>query len=118
VVAPVFWFAILGLPGLLVLQAINTADSMIGHLTPRQSRFRLAAARLDDLVNLPASRLAGGLIALAAAACQRQRRARLSDHDRGRGETTARPNAGWPEAAWRVRWASRWRDRGAIAALW
>ena len=66
VVAPALWFALLGLPGMLAYKAINTADSMIGHMSPRYERFGWAAARLDDLVNLPASRLAGCLIALAA----------------------------------------------------
>jgi adenosylcobinamide-phosphate synthase len=66
VVAPALWFALLGLPGMLAYKAINTADSMIGHKSLRYERFGWAAARLDDLVNLPASRLAGCLIALAA----------------------------------------------------
>ncbi len=57
VVAPVFWLAIAGLPGAALYKAINTADSMIGHRTPRHEAFGWAAARLDDLVNLPASRL-------------------------------------------------------------
>jgi adenosylcobinamide-phosphate synthase len=59
VVAPAFWFALLGLPGCIAYKAINTADSMIGHLSPRHRDFGWAAARLDDLVNLPASRMAG-----------------------------------------------------------
>ena len=75
VVAPAIWFLLLGLPGLLAYKAINTADSMIGHLTPRHQDFGWAAARLDDLVNLPASRLAGALIALAAPAVGGQHRA-------------------------------------------
>ena len=57
IVAPVFWMAIGGLPGAALYKAINTADSMIGHRTPRYAAFGFAAARLDDLVNLPASRL-------------------------------------------------------------
>jgi adenosylcobinamide-phosphate synthase len=99
VAAPVFWFAVLGLPGLVAYKAINTADSMIGHRTPRHEAFGWAAARLDDLVNLPASRLTGLLFALAAslmpngstknALCAMRRDAR-----RHRS-----PNAGWPESA-------------------
>src|SRR3984957_3362909 len=61
IVAPVFWMALLGLPGGAAYKAINTADSMIGHRTPRHEAFGFAAARLDDLVNLPASRLAAAL---------------------------------------------------------
>jgi adenosylcobinamide-phosphate synthase len=98
VVAPVFWFAVLGLPGLFAYKAINTADSMIGHLNLRHEAFGWAAARLDDLVNLPASRLSGALIALASP---------LGGGKIGGAFTTMladagkhrSPNAGWPEAA-------------------
>ena len=98
VVAPVFWFLVLGLPGLAAYKAINTADSMIGHRTPRHEAFGWAAARLDDLVNLPASRLTAGLFAAAAFFCKGSpasaMRAVFRDANRHRS-----PNAGWPEAA-------------------
>src|SRR5689334_889404 len=58
-VAPAFWLALLGLPGIVLYKAINTADSMIGHKSPRYLNFGWAAARLDDLVNLPGARLTG-----------------------------------------------------------
>src|ERR1700754_284648 len=66
VVAPVFWLALLGLPGLLAYKAINTADSMIGHRSERFEAFGWAAARLDDAVNLVPARLAGVLLAFVA----------------------------------------------------
>ncbi len=66
-VAPLLWCALFGLPGMVFYKAVNTADSMIGHRTPRHGGFGWASARLDDLVNLPASRLAAVWIALAAA---------------------------------------------------
>jgi adenosylcobinamide-phosphate synthase len=66
VVAPVFWLVVGGLPGAVLYKAINTADSMIGHRTPRYASFGWAAARLDDLVNLPASRLTALLLVAAA----------------------------------------------------
>jgi adenosylcobinamide-phosphate synthase len=66
VVAPALWIAILGLCGGMLYKAINTADSMIGHVTPRHADFGFAAAKLDDLVNWPAARLAAMWIALAA----------------------------------------------------
>lgn len=98
VVAPALWFALLGLPGLFAYKAINTADSMIGHRTPRHGDFGWAAARLDDLVNIPASRLAGALLALAAPLAGGQVvpafKTMLNDAGRHRS-----PNAGWPEAA-------------------
>ena len=98
VVAPAFWFALLGLPGLVAYKAINTADSMIGHRTPRHEAFGWAAARLDDAVNLIPARLSGALVALAGAAAGgrpvRALRVMVRDARRHRS-----PNAGWPEAA-------------------
>jgi adenosylcobinamide-phosphate synthase len=99
VVAPVFWLVIAGLPGAALYKAINTADSMIGHRTPRYAEFGWAAARLDDLVNLPASRLTALLLVAAAAlssknAAQPAWRAVLRDAPKHRS-----PNAGYPEAA-------------------
>ena len=66
VVAPVFWTALGGLTGGALYKAVNTADSMIGHKDERYAAFGWAAARLDDLVNLPASRLAALWLVLAA----------------------------------------------------
>lgn len=99
IVAPVLWYALLGLPGIVAYKAINTADSMIGHKSERYIYFGWAAARLDDLINLPASRLTGLLFAAAAA---------WNDKERGRIAVQAMwrdapkhqsPNAGWPESA-------------------
>jgi adenosylcobinamide-phosphate synthase len=98
VVAPAFWFAIFGLPGLFAYKAINTADSMIGHLTDHHRAFGWAAARLDDLVNLPASRLAGFFLALAAPAIGSSAGEALRTMTRDAGKHRS-PNAGWPEAA-------------------
>jgi adenosylcobinamide-phosphate synthase len=99
VVAPAFWMSVAGLPGAAIYKAINTADSMIGHRTPRHADFGIAAARLDDLVNLPASRLAAVLIVAAAWFADRTSAAnawravqRDAPHHRS-------PNAGYPEAA-------------------
>jgi adenosylcobinamide-phosphate synthase len=65
-VAPLWWGAIGGVPGLLAYRGINTLDAMIGHRSPRYNRFGWAAARLDDVVNYPAARLTGLLVAVAA----------------------------------------------------
>src|SRR6266508_791209 len=99
VVAPVVWMIIGGLPGAAIYKAINTADSMIGHRTPRYQAYGWAAARLDDLVNLPASRLSALLIIAAAAITKGasgsaawQAVQRDAAHHRS-------PNAGYPEAA-------------------
>jgi len=66
IVAPAIWLGC-GLPGIAAYKAINTADSMIGHRTPRHLAFGWASARLDDLVNLPASRLTALLLVASAA---------------------------------------------------
>lgn len=99
IVAPAFWLGVGGLPGGALYKAINTADSMIGHKSPRHLAFGWASARLDDLVNLPASRLTA-LLLLAAAALDRQADAgaawRAVRRDARRHRS---PNAGWPEAA-------------------
>jgi adenosylcobinamide-phosphate synthase len=95
IVAPALWMALLGLPGALAYKAISTADSMIGHRTPRCEAFGWAAARLDDLANLPASRLSAGLLALAAGR-QAPQAVQAALRDAG-GHLS--PNAGWPEAA-------------------
>ncbi|HEY5203690.1 MAG TPA: adenosylcobinamide-phosphate synthase CbiB [Roseiarcus sp.] len=99
VVAPILWTALGGLVGGALYKAINTADSMIGHQDERYKAFGWAAARLDDLVNLPASRLAALWLILAAtltprASARNAVHAVLRDAARHRS-----PNAGWPEAA-------------------
>lgn len=98
VVAPALWCLLFGLPGLVAYKAINTADSMIGHKTERHRAFGWAAARLDDLVNLPASRLSGLVIAAAAAATGRSARGALAAMQADASKH-ASPNAGWPESA-------------------
>ncbi|HEY1073941.1 MAG TPA: adenosylcobinamide-phosphate synthase CbiB [Brevundimonas sp.] len=91
VVAPVFWFVVGGLPGLFAYKAVNTADSMIGHMEPRWRAFGWAAARADDVMNWIPARIAGALIALGG-----WQGGRIMWRDAGKH---ASPNAGWPEAA-------------------
>ena len=94
VVAPLFWGALLGLPGIAAYKALNTLDSMIGHRTPRHADFGRASAIADDLANWLPARITGGLIALLS-----ERRAeawRVMRRDALRHRS---PNAGWPEAA-------------------
>ncbi|MBB2961322.1 adenosylcobinamide-phosphate synthase CbiB [Methylobacterium sp. R2-1] len=99
IVAPAFWIGAGGLTGGALYKAINTADSMVGHRTPRYEAYGWASARFDDLVNLPASRLTA-LLLIAAAALSRDVSAagawRAIRRDAGRHRS---PNAGWPEAA-------------------
>src|SRR6478736_8851124 len=95
VVAPLVWGALLGTPGLLAYRAANTLDAMVGHRSARYERFGWAAARLDDLLNLPGSRLTAALAVL------------LGDNHRASWMTWRRdagahpsPNAGPVEAAY------------------
>ncbi|WP_425066287.1 adenosylcobinamide-phosphate synthase CbiB [Reyranella sp.] len=99
VVAPLFWMAAAGLPGAIAYKAINTADSMIGHKSDRHHAFGWAAARLDDLVNLPASRLAALWLVLAAALLPAASPAGAWRTVRRDARLHESPNAGWPESA-------------------
>jgi adenosylcobinamide-phosphate synthase len=99
VVAPVFWYVVLGLPGLLAYKAINTMDSMIGYRTPRHEAFGRAAARADDVANWVPARMAGRLIALAAYALPAFDGKRAFQVMFKDARQHASPNAGWPEAA-------------------
>jgi len=99
VVAPLLWLIVGGLPGCALYKAVNTADSMIGHRSERYLAFGWAAAKLDDLINLPASRLSALWLVAAArvtpgADWRRAALSALTDAPRHRS-----PNAGWPEAA-------------------
>ena len=99
VVAPAFWIGVGGLAGGAIYKAVNTADSMVGHLTPRHAAFGWAAARLDDVLNLPASRFAA-LLLVGAAALLPGTDARAAWRAVWRDARHHRsPNAGWPEAA-------------------
>ena len=99
VVAPAFWYLLLGLPGLLAYKAINTMDSMIGHRSPRHHAFGRPAARLDDAVNWVPARIAGGLISLAALVVPSARPGRALRTMVRDAPRHSSPNAGWPEAA-------------------
>ena len=93
VVAPAFWFAVLGLPGIVAYKFINTADSMIGYRNDRFRDFGWATAKLDDIVNYVPARLSAALIAIAHG---RWSAFRVMKDDAPRHRS---PNAGWPEAA-------------------
>jgi adenosylcobinamide-phosphate synthase len=123
VVAPLFWAAAAGLPGLLIYRAINTLDAMIGHRSPRYLRFGWAAARLDDATNWLPARLAGVLtVATATLMAGSPAQAwRAWRHDAGRHPS---PNAGVVEAAFagalgvrlggRNRYEGRVEERGLL----
>lgn len=98
IVAPLFWGAVAGLPGLLGHRAVNTLDAMIGYRSPRYANFGWASARLDDVANVVPARLAAALVALVAPAVGGDQRAawRIARRD---GRNHPSPNSGYTEAA-------------------
>lgn len=132
IVAPVFWLALLGLPGLLVYKAVNTADSMIGHRDSRYAAFGWAAARLDDVMNLIPARLSALLVVLAALLVPKASAGAALATAWRDARKHASPNSGWPESAMAGalgvelggarRYAGEWSDdprmnAGAAAAM-
>ena len=99
IVAPLLWIAAGGLPGGAIYKAINTADSMIGHKSPRYVDFGRAAAVLDDWVNWPASRLSALWLIAAAALMPGANASAAVEAVRRDAARHRSPNAGWPEAA-------------------
>ena len=100
VVAPAFWYALLGLPGLFAYKMINTADSMIGHRTEKYLHFGRWSARADDFANYVPARLSAAIIALGAFSLGGIGMARESFNGALRDAGLHRsPNAGWPESA-------------------
>ena len=98
-VAPVFWYVLFGLPGLMVYKAVNTMDSMIGHMTPKYQAFGMTAARVDDVLNLIPARLSGLFLVLAATftpGAHPFKALKIMLRDSGKHRSM---NAGWPEGA-------------------
>jgi len=99
VIAPLFWYLLLGPIGICGYKAVNTLDSMIGHRSDRFLAFGMVAARVDDAANLIPARLSGVLLAIAAAFVPAARPfAALAAMWRDAAKHRS-PNAGWPEAA-------------------
>lgn len=93
VVAPLFWYALLGVPGMVAYKMVNTLDSMIGYRTERYLQFGTVAARIDDVANYLPARITAFLMVLAAG------RLRLWSFVRRYSRQHISPNSGWPEAA-------------------
>ena len=93
VIAPLFWYVLLGAPGMLAYKMVNTLDSMIGYRTDRYRRFGTVAARIDDVANFIPARLTALLMILVAG------RPSLLRFVWTYGPRHASPNSGWPEAA-------------------
>ena len=99
VVAPLFWLFLLGLPGIVLYKAANTADSMVGHKTERYLEFGWASARFDDIVNWIPARLTALLVAGASFLVRRNDPEAAWSTALRDARKHASPNAGWPEAA-------------------
>ena len=104
VIAPLFWFAILGTPGMLAYKMINTLDSMIGYKTERYKDFGCWAAHIDDIANYIPARLTallmiGGYWLLAISNWTKAKSQKLIAFVRKFGRCHASPNSGYPEAA-------------------
>ncbi len=93
VIAPLFWFALLGTPGMLAYKMVNTLDSMIGYRTERYRQFGCWAARIDDVANYIPARLTALLMVLASGHLS------LISFVWRNGRRHASPNSGYPEAA-------------------
>ena len=93
VIAPLFWYALLGVPGMLAYKMINTLDSMIGYKTERYKDFGCWAAHIDDIANYIPARLTALLMIIAAGKPQ------LTGFVWRNGRRHASPNSGYPEAA-------------------
>ena len=99
VIAPLFWFALLGTPGMLAYKMVNTLDSMIGYRTERYKDFGCWAARIDDVANYIPARLTALLMIVASWLIVKPRRFSLFTFVRKYGRNHASPNSGYPEAA-------------------
>lgn len=93
VIAPLFWYVVLGVPGMLAYKMVNTLDSMIGYKNERYVKFGRVAARLDDAANYIPARLTAFLMVVAGG------RLSLLKFVRRYGNQHASPNSGYPEAA-------------------
>jgi adenosylcobinamide-phosphate synthase len=96
VIAPLFWFAILGTPGMLAYKMVNTLDSMIGYKTERYRDFGCWAAHIDDIANYIPARLTALLMILSSGS---RSTSSLFTFVRVNGRNHASPNSGYPEAA-------------------
>jgi adenosylcobinamide-phosphate synthase len=99
VVAPWLFLVLLGLPGIALYKAVNTADSMIGHMDDRYRDYGWAAAKLDDVINWVPARLSAVLVTAACFFVPGASPGKAWDIARRDAPKHESPNAGWPEAA-------------------
>ena len=122
-VSPIFWYVLLGLPGMVVFKIVSTMDSMVGYKTPRYLRFGWCGARLDDGMNFIPARLTWLFIALAASfvrGCSASKAFAIGYRHHG---LLPSPNSGWPEAAIAGAIQRRlvgpiWKDGQLVTEIW
>ena len=122
-VSAIFWYVLLGLPGLVVFKVVSTMDSMIGYKTPRYLRFGWCGARLDDAMNFLPARMTWLLIAVSAVfvpGCSPRKAFTIGYRQSG---VFPSPNSGWPEAATAGAIQRRllgpiWKDGELVIDLW
>ena len=98
-ISAIFWYVLLGLPGIVVFKVVSTMDSMVGYKTPRYLRFGWCGARLDDAVNFVPARLTWLLIALSAVVVPGGSPAKALAVGFRQARLLPSPNSGWSEAA-------------------
>ena len=99
VLAPLFWYVMLGVPGMMTYKLINTFDSMIGYQTPRYKEFGCWAAHIDDIANYLPARLTAVIMIVCAAVRYPQQTGRYIRFVVKYSGKHASPNSGWPESA-------------------
>lgn len=122
-VSAIFWYVLLGLPGLIVFKVVSTMDSMVGYRTPRYLRFGWCGARLDDAMNWIPARLSWLLVALSAVVVPRCSPAKALAMGYRQAGLLPSPNSGWPESATAGAIRRRlvgpiWRDGQLVTDIW
>ena len=122
-VSAIFWYVLLGLPGLIVFKVVSTMDSMVGYRTPRYLRFGWCGARLDDAMNFVPARLSWLLIALSATVVPQCSPGKALVIGYRYAGVLPSPNSGWPEAATAGAIRRRlvgpiWRNGQLVTDIW
>ena len=94
IVAPIFWYFLFGIHGLIIFKTINTLDSMIGYKSKKYLAYGYASAKIDDILNIFPSRLTGLVFVLLSSKPIQTFRVMMKNASK-----SSSPNAGWPESA-------------------
>jgi adenosylcobinamide-phosphate synthase len=122
-VSAIFWYVLLGLPGIVVFKVVSTMDSMVGYKTPRYRRFGWCGARLDDVMNFVPARLTWLLLSASAVAIPRGSPGKALTFGYRQARLLPSPNSGWPEAATAGAIQRRllgpiWKDGRLVTDIW